>query len=292
MKTKRLEIFGRLLGAILIIAPLSYINAADHPRYMKVETGGSPLVMRESPDRQGRPLGNIPDSTIVAFVEETGNEVEIAGKKGKWTKISWETKTGWVFGGFLSEVPMGAPEGSTPEGSQEVPVAKKTKVTGNSDSSGSFVLPLFLILIIASSTAIYVQAKKKGKLNLRGTSIVPLIMGIIGAVIQLPGALCAGMCAGGVSSALSGGSKSLDATMAGVEATGLFLGIGLLAALIGFIAGLFGKKSPVFSGIGLLCATLLTMLLSIMTFNIFSLIAFILFLIGSIFAFVQKKEPA
>ena len=288
MKTKRLEIFGRLLGAILILAPLSYINAADHPQYMKVETGGGPLIMRESPDRQARPLGNIPDSTIVAFVEETGNEVEIAGKKGKWTKISWETKTGWVFGGFLMEIPMGAPEGSE-EGSaqQPTPAVQKQK---NTSSSGDYTFILFLLITFAASTLIFVSAKKKGMLNQRGTSIVPLIMGIVGAVIQLPGALCAGLCAGGVSSALSGGSKSAEATMAGVEATGLFLGLGLLAALLGFVAGLFGKKAPIFSGIGLLIATLLTLFLTISTFNIFSLIALILFLLGAIFAFVQKKE--
>lgn len=113
----------------------------------------------------------------------------------------------------------------------------------------------------------------------RGTSIVPMLMGIIGAVLQLPGALCAGACAAGLS---SGSSSS-------TEAGNTFLGIGLVAALIGFVCGLFGKKNPVIAGAGLLIAAVLTGI-TLVTFNFFSLIALILFLIGGIMAFAQKKE--
>lgn len=112
----------------------------------------------------------------------------------------------------------------------------------------------------------------------RGTSIVPMLMGIIGAVLQLPGALCAGACAAGLSS----GSSS-------TEAGNTFLGIGLVAALFGFVCGLFGKKNPVIAGAGLLIAAVLTGI-TLVTFNFFSLIALILFLIGGIMAFAQKKE--
>lgn len=111
----------------------------------------------------------------------------------------------------------------------------------------------------------------------RGTSIVPMLMGIIGAVLQLPGALCAGACAAGLSSGSS------------TEAGNTFLGIGLIAALIGFVCGLFGKKNPIFAGVGLLIAAVLTGV-TLVTFNFFSLIALILFLIGGIMAFAQKKE--
>jgi len=289
MKKNSVVMVCALMVVGCLIAPTKSLHSKDHPQYLKVETGGGPLVMRDAPDKQGKPLGNIPNGEIVALVETIGDESVIAGKKGKWTKITWESKTGWAFGGFLNEVPMDAPEEGATE-SEEAPKTTKTVEKKSSETNSSFVVPIFLILIITSGILIYFRAKKQGKLNQRGTSLVPLIMGIIGAVIQLPGALCAGLCAGGVSSALSDGSKSLDATMAGVEATGVFLGIGLLAALIGFVSGLFGKKSPILAGIGLLSATLLTLLLSIVTFNIFSLIAFILFLIGTIFAFVQKRE--
>ena len=116
----------------------------------------------------------------------------------------------------------------------------------------------------------------------RGTSIVPMLMGIIGAVLQLPGALCAGASAAGLSGLSSGSSSS-------TEAGNTFLGIGLVAALIGFVCGLFGKKNPVIAGAGLLIAAVLTGI-TLVTFNFFSLIALILFLIGGIMAFAQKKE--
>lgn len=116
-----------------------------------------------------------------------------------------------------------------------------------------------------------------------GTSIVPLVMGIIGAVIQLPGAVCSGMCAAGVSSLAE--NSSSDSGELGAN----YMLIGLVAALIGFIGGILGKKKPTASGILLLLATLMSGV-TLITFNFFSLIAVILFLIGGIFAFVQKKE--
>ncbi len=117
----------------------------------------------------------------------------------------------------------------------------------------------------------------------RGTSIVPMLMGIIGAVMQLPGAVCAGACAAGVSAA--GGAASKSSSDAGSN----FMMIGLIAALIGFVCAFFGKKSPVFAGVGLLIAAVLSGI-TLVTFNIFSLIALILFLIGGVMALVQKKE--
>jgi len=78
-------------------------------------------------------------------------------------------------------------------------------------------------------------------------------------------------------------------TSSSTEAGNTFLGIGLVAALIGFVCGLFGKKNPVIAGAGLLIAAVLTGI-TLVTFNFFSLIALILFLIGGIMAFAQKKE--
>lgn len=117
----------------------------------------------------------------------------------------------------------------------------------------------------------------------RGTSNVPLIMGIIGAVIQLPGAVCAGACAAGLSSLAETSSKE------GTQAADAFMYIGLLAVLLGFVGGIMGKKSPVLSGLLLLGATGMAGI-NLVTFNFFSMIAVILFLIGAIFAFVQDKK--
>lgn len=117
----------------------------------------------------------------------------------------------------------------------------------------------------------------------RGTSNVPMIMGIMGALMQLPGAICAGACAVGLDTASGSGSKSAS------EAGDMFMMIGLISAAVGFIFGFFGKKSPIISGLGLLAATVLAGI-TLVTFNFFSLIAVVLFLLGAIFAFVQKKE--
>jgi len=117
----------------------------------------------------------------------------------------------------------------------------------------------------------------------RGTSAVPLVMGIIGAVFQLPGAVCSGACAAGLGSVAGESQKGVN------DLADFYMGLGLVAALIGFICGLLGKKSPIFAGIGLLIAAILSGI-TLITFNFFSMVALILFLIGSIFAFVQKKE--
>jgi len=117
----------------------------------------------------------------------------------------------------------------------------------------------------------------------RGTSNVPMIMGIIGSILQLPGAICAGACAAGIGGAAGSSQSSIN------ETASTYMILGIIAALLGFIFGLMGKKSPVVAGVGLLVATVLSGI-TLITFNFFSLVAVILFLIGAIFAFVQKKE--
>jgi len=117
----------------------------------------------------------------------------------------------------------------------------------------------------------------------RGTSNVPMIMGVVGAVLQLPGAICSGACAAGIGGAAGSSQASIN------ETASTYMILGIIAALLGFIFGLFGKKSPVIAGVGLLIATILSGI-TLITFNFFSLAAVILFLIGAIFAFVQKKE--
>lgn len=117
----------------------------------------------------------------------------------------------------------------------------------------------------------------------RGTSSIPIVLGIIASVLQLPGAVCAGACAAGLSSLADKSSKD------GGEIGQFYMAAGLLAVLFGFIGSLLGKKNPTVSGILLLIATVLTGV-NLITFNFFSLIAVILFLIAMIFAFIQKKE--
>ena len=61
------------------------------------------LRMRDKPNTTGSKIGTIPEGTKVDLLEETGEAMTIAGTTGKWSKVKWNDKTGWVFGGFLTE---------------------------------------------------------------------------------------------------------------------------------------------------------------------------------------------
>ena len=68
-------------------------------RYVTAKGG---LRMRDKPDTSGNKMGIIPTRTKVDLLEETGKAMTISGATGKWTKVKWADKKGWVFGGFLS----------------------------------------------------------------------------------------------------------------------------------------------------------------------------------------------
>jgi len=70
--------------------------------FLKVISEGG-LRMRENADLTSEKIATIPNGTKVEKLEETGDVVTISGKTGKWTKVKWEDKEGWVFGGFLSK---------------------------------------------------------------------------------------------------------------------------------------------------------------------------------------------
>ncbi len=65
-----------------------------------ISKGG--LRMRDAPDITGNKIAVIPRGDIVELLEESGERITISGATGKWSKVSWKNKTGWVFGGFLS----------------------------------------------------------------------------------------------------------------------------------------------------------------------------------------------
>jgi hypothetical protein len=125
-------------------------------------------------------------------------------------------------------------------------------------------------------------------IQMRGTSNAPLILGIIGSVLMIPGIFCSA-CAGGIGGALSSGSG------AGFE-SGVMKGmlLGILPLILGFAGAATGKSKPMFSFIFLLIAALIAGAHWFMTLftDLFCLAALILYLIGAIMALAQKKEPA
>lgn len=132
----------------------------------------------------------------------------------------------------------------------------------------------------------------------RGTSAVPLVMGIIGSVISIPSALCAGLCAGVTSSVGSGylqasmdNNREAMKAIAGNVGQDMWLPIflALSAGIIGLAGGILGKRMPNIAGILMLIATVLSAISAVYA-NLIGVLVAILFLIGTAFCFAQKKE--
>ncbi|EIE03270.1 SH3 domain-containing protein [Leptospira licerasiae] len=69
-------------------------------KIMKVQAGGG-LRLRIAPNIEAKKIDLVPDGDVVETFGETG-EVEIQdGKQGRWVKVKWKKKDGYVFGGFL-----------------------------------------------------------------------------------------------------------------------------------------------------------------------------------------------
>lgn len=71
-------------------------------------TAGSGLVLRDKPNTGGQRVQLIQYGKPVEFVEEQATTETIGGKQGRWTRISYEGKSGWVFGAYLSQSAPGA----------------------------------------------------------------------------------------------------------------------------------------------------------------------------------------
>jgi len=117
----------------------------------------------------------------------------------------------------------------------------------------------------------------------RGTSNVPIIMGIIGGLLGIPAAYWSGACAGVVGVV---GGEGAHAN----EIAQFYLYMGLLGAILGFIGGLLGKRMPKFAGIIMLIAAFMAGY-TLIAGNMLALVVAVLFLIGGVFCFVQKKVP-
>ncbi|HIW10999.1 MAG TPA: hypothetical protein H9888_05785 [Candidatus Rikenella faecigallinarum] len=115
----------------------------------------------------------------------------------------------------------------------------------------------------------------------RGTSPVPLVMGVLVFALGLPAALCATVCATAITVGTAG---------AGTGVGGFMVFMAFAAPVLGLIGGIMGKSNPVASGVLLLVAAFLLLIETISMFSVLALISFILAVIGGIMALVQTKE--
>jgi hypothetical protein len=127
--------------------------------------------------------------------------------------------------------------------------------------------------------------KTKGEFVMRGTSNAPLILGIVGSILMLPGIVCS-VCVGGTLGSLTGGGSGFE--------NGVMIGliIGLLPVVLGIVGAVVGKSRPDVSFVLLLLAGLLAGFAWFRSgfVSLFSLASFIVFIVGAILAKTQKKE--
>jgi hypothetical protein len=200
-----------------------------------------------------------------AAAEGNSYQFEIKGSEGDASKPIWETPQQHkqpVDGEFASaHARSGAPFPPLPE--QPAPYNSPPE----------------------SGTGYNIGQPWRNGVNMRGTSNAPLILGIVGNVLMIPGIFCSA-CAGGMMGLGSGGGFESGVMW------GLFFGI--LPIICGTAGAITGKSKPTFSFILLLLAAIIAggdWFATLFT-DLFYLAALILYLIGAIMALVQKKEPA
>ncbi len=118
----------------------------------------------------------------------------------------------------------------------------------------------------------------------KGTSEVPLIMGIIGTVLNIPAAMCGAAC-GAAISAIGEAANSSSASSIG----NYIVAISVISGLSGLVGGILGKSEPNTAGILMIIATVFAGLETLGGGGLLSLIVCIFYLIGAIYCFVQKK---
>ena len=115
--------------------------------------------------------------------------------------------------------------------------------------------------------------------RIRGTSVAPTVLGVVSGVLGLPSAYCSGMCAGLVD-AVAESSGLMEFYMYGTIALSLYI----------LVISCFSRKAPIAVGVLMLIASLIALILYVVTANLLGIIAVILSVIGGILSIVQKKE--
>jgi hypothetical protein len=119
----------------------------------------------------------------------------------------------------------------------------------------------------------------------KGTSDIPLVMGIIGTVLNIPATFCAVSCGAFIS-----GLSKITGAESGSEIGGFIIFSALISGFSGLVGGIYAKSNPQTGGTLLSLATVLSVIQSFVFGNMFSFLVFILYLIGAIFAFIKTED--
>lgn len=60
------------------------------------------MDLKQDPDEKSTTMDHIPFMGNVKIIEEKAEDIYLLKRYGKWTKVNWNDKTGWIFGGYLS----------------------------------------------------------------------------------------------------------------------------------------------------------------------------------------------
>jgi hypothetical protein len=129
-------------------------------------------------------------------------------------------------------------------------------------------------------------------------SSAPLILGIIGFALNIPGMLCSAMCAaaseGLTNAQLSNGGMNMGELAEAANRQESIEGMVRWIAIfwvVGFIAAFMGKSSwSHIAGVASMVSGLAMVIQCFSTMNWFGVISGILYFIGGVFAFINKKR--
>ena len=117
----------------------------------------------------------------------------------------------------------------------------------------------------------------------RGSRIASMVLGIVGAVLGLPSAVCSGACAAGLTAATQPGSHDAD------SAGNMFLVLGLVGALLAFVGAITVMSKPKRGFIWLLAATVFVGVTAVSA-NPLAIFVTLLLLLATLFGFLAKPK--
>lgn len=132
--------------------------------------------------------------------------------------------------------------------------------------------------------------------RMRGTSVAPIVLGLVGGVLDIPSALCVGACYAGIAgSALQNTGVGAEAAASAFGGAALaILVLGVVGGIISIIFGCLSKRNPTLSGIMMIISSVMVFAVVLLSaFSaVLSIAGAICSLVGGILALVQEKVPA
>lgn len=160
--------------ALALLCTLAFWGCAKSDEQSKADrqyvTASGGLNMRNAPSAAAPVVVLIPENAEVTVLERIGDEVEISGRRGKWTRVRSGAHQGWVFGGFLSENPPA--EKAKPEGCVSSLAGFTSGCIGSSCTSGSACGDKLVFRSGGVFAEVYCDGGSLGKWRIEGETLI------------------------------------------------------------------------------------------------------------------------